>query len=770
MKYLSTASILALLLVIYPVRQPNAQATQTFNGHNSFVYDVAFSSDGEHLLSGSRDGNIKLWDVVTGDEEQNFGTFRHSVESVAMSPDGEYVVSGTSDGKMVLWDVNTGKKVRSFSGHDKSVNSIAFTPDGEYVLSGSKDQTMKFWKVATGMEARTFDGHNYGVNSVAVSPDGKYALTGSLDETMKLWNMNTGREIRTFRGHSKSVESVAFSPDGKYALSGSRDRTLKLWKVESGKEVRTFSRHNHSVESVAISPDGRYVLSGSRDRTIKLWERSTGDELRTYKGHNHSVESVAFSSDGQYVASGSYDKTVKLWGLSHKTLVSRKVQKRIKKWQEKGKYETTKAYQKRVTETKRKKLIKSHTNQIVDSLGRAQFNSKIAKTNYDADNQTFEVTFEDQSTIYVEVPVSEAPTFDKNLERLKFSNMNFSLTDDNQLVLRKADIYNPGNDKMYSYDSGREVAFNTTQLAANFDPINVNVETENSGPNVKKNTQKIEVGQSNVDLHVPETPMSKPDAIAVVIGNRRYQGDTPNVDYAVNDAKVMQEYLVKTLGFKPGNILYQENASRNEMVVLFGNQREQGKLANYVKPGKSDVFVFYSGHGAPDPNTETGYLMPVDADPTALSLTGYSLNVLYDNLGELDAKSINVIVDACFSGATGEGNMLVKNASPIGIKVKNPAAKLDDGFVVTASSGSQVASWYPEKGHGLLTYFWLKGLQGAADLNGDGKITTGEINQYLTDSTEGLPYWARRLHNREQVPQIFGSESDDVIVQHDSEG
>lgn len=110
--------------------------------------------------------------------------------------------------------------------------------------------------------------------------------------------------------------------------------------------------------------------------------------------------------------------------------------------------------------------------------------------------------------------------------------------------------------------------------------------------------------------------------------------------------------------------------------------------------------------------------------------------------------------------------MLIQNASPIGLEVRNPAAKLENGFVVTASSGSQVSSWYPEKGHGLLTYFWLKGVQGAADLNGDGTITASELSDYLTDPTDGLPYWARWLHSRDQMPQVFGTGESSVIVEY----
>ena len=448
-----------------------------------------------------------------------------------------------------------------------------------------------------------------------------------------------------------------------------------------------------------------------------------------------------------------------------KNHISNKVTKRIENWQQKGKYESTQAYRERVTERKRAELIQQYTTNLVDSLGRAKFDADITKTDYDADNRVFEVTFADRSTIYVNVPVSEAQAFDRNLSRLRFSNMDFTLTG-GELVLRKAQIHNPANEQTYAYDSDREVAFNTAELAANSDPIDVEIRTEDVGANVTKGTKKIEVGKADVDVNIPKTAMSKPDGIAVVIGNRRYQGDTPDVDYAVNDAKVMRKYLIKTLGFRPGNILYVENASKSRMEVLLGDDKNQGKLANYLKPRRSDVFVFYSGHGAPDPNTETGYLIPVDGDASALNITGYPLEVLYDNLAQLDAKSVSVVIDACFSGASGGGEMLVDKASPIGIEIKNPAAKLDDGFVVTASSGSQISSWYPEKGHGLLTYFWLKALQGEADQDGNKSITASEIRTYLNDNSDGLPYWARRLHNREQTPQVFTNNNKNVIVEY----
>lgn len=266
---------------------------------------------------------------------------------------------------------------------------------------------------------------------------------------------------------------------------------------------------------------------------------------------------------------------------------------------------------------------------------------------------------------------------------------------------------------------------------------------------------------ADIARNIPSAAAENSDAVAVIIGNRSYRSGTPQVAFALNDALLTRRYVEQTLGYRPGNILYLEDATLTNMNVIFGDRNNaSGRLADLVKKGRSDIFVYYSGHGAPDPNEQRGYLMPVDADPDRLSLTGYSLDVLYENLSKLGARSVTVVLDACFTGATGGGDMLIAQASPIGIRINDPAAILgDSAVVITASGGQQIASWYPEKRHGLLTYYFLKGLAGSADLTGDGSITAGEMNRWLNDINDGLPYTARRLHSREQTPQVWGNEN-----------
>ena len=261
----------------------------------------------------------------------------------------------------------------------------------------------------------------------------------------------------------------------------------------------------------------------------------------------------------------------------------------------------------------------------------------------------------------------------------------------------------------------------------------------------------------DIEKNIPQAKKPTSNGIAVIIGNRNYRGTIPEVSYALRDAALVKQYVQQSLGFPAGNILSLENASLTDLRVTFGDELSAlGRLSDLVRKGESEIFVYYSGHGAPDPTSRTGYLMPVDGDVNRLNFTGYKIETLYRNLDALGAKSVTVVIDACFSGATGSGQMLIDQASPVGLVIKDPSALIRNGLVITASSGSEIASWHPEARYGLLTYFFLQGLQGAADKDKDGKISVSELSAYLLDQNGGVPYYARLLHGRQQTPQIWG--------------
>lgn len=250
---------------------------------------------------------------------------------------------------------------------------------------------------------------------------------------------------------------------------------------------------------------------------------------------------------------------------------------------------------------------------------------------------------------------------------------------------------------------------------------------------------------------------SNPDGIAVIIGNQSYGSGLPAVRYAANDAAAMKAYVIDVLGFRPGNVIELTDATKAQMEAVFGNaSSHEGRLNNWVRDGRSDVFVFYSGHGAPGLKDRRSYILPVDVDPELLEINGYPLDILYGNLARIKAKSITLIMDACFSGLTPDG-AVIKAASGLTIKPKRPDVVGERFTVITAAEDDQIASWDERRQQGLFTEYLLQGLYGAADQdrfgNGDGNIALHEIQTYLD---EELTYEARRRFGRDQRAMIQG--------------
>ncbi|HOL06065.1 MAG TPA: caspase family protein [Syntrophorhabdaceae bacterium] len=261
----------------------------------------------------------------------------------------------------------------------------------------------------------------------------------------------------------------------------------------------------------------------------------------------------------------------------------------------------------------------------------------------------------------------------------------------------------------------------------------------------------------DVDMKIPEGKKAGPFDVAVIIGNKNYKAvpGVPDVEYADRDARIMKEYLQRTFGFKPENIIYTEDATFAKFNEIFGSERNpRGRLYNFIKENVSEVFIYYVGHGAPDIDTKDAYFVPVDANPQFITTNGYRLETFYNNLSKLPAKRITVVLDACFSGNSGKG-LIFKNISPLVLQVKKDIKTPANAVIMTSAAMDQVSTWYPEKRHSLFTYYFLKGIQGDADANKDSIITVHEMKTYLN---EHVPYMARRLNSIEQKPVVTGDD------------
>jgi hypothetical protein len=260
---------------------------------------------------------------------------------------------------------------------------------------------------------------------------------------------------------------------------------------------------------------------------------------------------------------------------------------------------------------------------------------------------------------------------------------------------------------------------------------------------------------STINVRFRQSP-PHPDDVAVIIGNADYkQGkDIPNVTTAYADAASIKNYVTQALGIKEENIIHLKDAGQSELIATFGSATNpKGQLFNYVKPGKSRVFVYYSGHGAPGGEEGSSYIVPTDAQASMIDLNGYPLSTLYRNLGQIPAKSVTVVLEACFSGASQSGSVITQ-ASPIYLKAKETSIP-SNITVIAAGAANQIASWEQDSSSGLFTKYFLKGMSGEADKapygDGDGEVGYDELGAYFKDT---LTYYARRYYGRDQMVQI----------------
>ncbi len=314
---------------IYDARAEQPKPLDLLIGHTRKVTSIAFSPDGTTLASGSRDGTVRLWDVITGLPITVLKGHPTYVKCVAFSPDGTTLASGSyplnqeEGATLLFWDIPTRQQRTILKEKTRTVTSVAFSPDRNRLVSisdvtGSIAQIkldVLLWDMKTGQSKILHTEHQQEIVYAGFLPDGNTIVTASSDDTVKLWDATNRSHKMTITNQDiiGDIHFVTISPDGNTIAIGDYE-AAHLFNANTGKHKITFEDDGKGALSVAFSPDGNTLATaGSVDNTIKLWNIQTQKLRTTIIGHTSSVSCLTFLPDKKTIVSGNRGGLAYLW-------------------------------------------------------------------------------------------------------------------------------------------------------------------------------------------------------------------------------------------------------------------------------------------------------------------------------------------------------------------------------------------------------------------------------------------------------------------------
>lgn len=422
----------------------------------------------------------------------------------------------------------------------------------------------------------------------------------------------------------------------------------------------------------------------------------------------------------------------------------RYVEERINKWQVKGKYEKTVDWKNRVNDKTRGEKVSEYTKeaekQYIEEVGNT-VNISQRLSDYDADNEIFLVKDDNFGDLLVPVPINDAPQFEEDFYTMKRSVRYFIEND--KLGLAEMSFSNNSN-KSFVYSNQASLDFFVSHVDYRFAPIEID---QDAVTRMERGEQKVRYAQlrnsakSDVDLDIPKSNKPNTNTFAVIIANELYKHEE-SVPYAKTDGESFRNYCISTLGLPEARIHFCSDATLNEMRMAMHWVKDIGEAFG----DEAKVIFYYAGHGVADDASRSSFLLPIDGsgrDPES----GYSVDKLYSQLSALPVSSVVVLLDACFSGAQRDGEMMVASR---GVAIKPKAATPAGNMVVlSATTGDETAALYPQEGHGLFTYFLLKKLQESR-----GECSLGELADYVKKRVNQESVVANK---RPQTPTVICS-------------
>ncbi|UYV13618.1 MAG: protein kinase [Phycisphaera sp.] len=252
-----------------------------------------------------------------GDEPLVVDAHDRVVTSVAFSPNGERIVTASFDGAIREWSID-GEPIREIAAGLTPISSARYSPDGRSIASGQTSGTVHVWR--DGQPALELLVNAYRVPMVAFSPDGRLLLCAVVnpDAAMaSIFDLTTGTKRYELGGHGIAIRAVAWSVDGTMFATAGDDRTVRIWSAADGLELQAITGLPWGPYGIAFHPEGSVLFAVGPGGSVIVADPLAGVELATLPIHERHVFSIVIGPDGATLYTSGEDSWIGVTDLHH---------------------------------------------------------------------------------------------------------------------------------------------------------------------------------------------------------------------------------------------------------------------------------------------------------------------------------------------------------------------------------------------------------------------------------------------------------------------
>ncbi len=758
-------------------------------GHTDDVYGVAFSPDGDRLVSASHDRKLRLWDLrnVNSNSDKVTSTVmqQHSdkVYCVAFAPNGQYIVSGGKDDKILLWD-GQGNFMKEVGELNDNVLTISFSEDSTKIVAMSVEGAV--YAIPSGEKLTSFTRHDNTVVASAFFGTDRIATAGGDDNDIYLWDAGSETVQQRIVGQGRRVWVAAFgkglelafgnsSPTGylkdcpleqsfdfstmslhpqtptkgKFRRTRTEHRGMSLetkgdfeLKIIGGGTIENDRGTDQKIRSYTFTPKGNIVVGSSY--SLKLY-RPNSSFLRKFIGHTGEVWAVSVDQSGRILASASNDQTIKLWNLQTGELLASLFVARDKEWicwTPQGYYAASSGGEKYMGWQINQGMDKAaeyypayvfrkrfHNPELVSrTIEWASFDKALAEQN----RQPGKGIIPEKITEILPPQV-----------RWLAPERSPSSTEDNTILIR-AEVSSAVKIIGLKIQVNGATAATFSEIRqqpgkGKFDRIieyTVSLVPQENKIQVYAENSHASITSKARTVRYDSLDWQKPRLYMVSIGIKDYKKDKP-LDYAVIDAQAMAR-LFRT---QKGRLFKEVH-----LKTLYNSEATEGRIIEALQWLKDSVtqndiaVVFIAAHGYK--HRENYYILPVEGDPKNLRQTAVDWRDYKDILGNLSTSKVLLYLDTCYSGQLAK-NLLAYRGADNRIDNTEAIRELTSGgygvVIMAASTGNELSQEHPDWGHGAFTKALIEGFeQEKAERNGDSIINLQELDIYVTERVKEL--------------------------------